>query len=1245
MTGTLPTAEEVFGKPSAEDVFGPPPVSDFAKVSKALLDRLNESAQVFGDLTRGATGKMIDAAAAGFGSEPLGLSDQHVKDFQDLGLLTDPAKGRGGPIRVLSEAIVRPVAAGVDAVMRAANAGVAGASSLFGSAVEKVSGDETAGKQAQREMQNFLNWKMLAEGGNLTRLEPGPGGTVEKIVGSLPAAEDFGVASKVLTGESGVGEAAVKRVYNDRGILPAEVAADAAKDVTIAEDLAIGRVPEVYGGELAPEPPKPSTALEPVAAGGGSGEPPKPPARTNADFIAGGREPVPFDEAQKNILDTISIGDHSPKEPVTFEKLYTAFVDDLNPFAVARDQKMAELGINELPISEDFYKLARLTRGISGKVDHFLQFAPYDFNTYANNGRSLKDILAPFADDLNGLRAYVKSKRGIELEARGLESGIDIPSAYSVIDGPKAAEYEQVHRALVGYQNKVSLYLRDAGVLSKEAYKAMVEANKDYVPYNRYFGPEFSAGGGTGAGLKSRNPIHAIKGSELATIDPIESIIKNTYTAIALAEKNAVSLKLIDLLKRTKELPKEPLALPAPANITRVDRSPIDVAYHAIDEKSMPQGEAAPLVEKVDNAKKDFIDAEFTKIFEAHGIESADLADVFATANRAPQTNVIHAFRDGKKETYRTSDNELFNAWKGLDRQTSDYLNSVLSMPSRWLRTGATMTPEFLIGNVIRDFQQAFLTTKGGIFSPLDTLKGAAEVVRKGEDYQNWLKGGGANAALVSMDRRYLQANIADLEAETGIMSRVRNAASMPIDKVRLFAELVENSTRLGEFKKVAGDPLNDTATGKQTIQAGALASREATLDFAKIGAQMRALNAIDTFLSANLNGIDKLVRTAAENPLRFTVLTASSVLVPSLLTWWANHDDQRYKDLHDWERDLNWIIITKDHVARIRKPPIVGLLGSFLERSLTAYFDENPKAYANFEKSMIASLGVPFIPTLAMPMFEQWANSSFLSGNSLVSKTLEKQLPEYRYNQYTTETAKAIGSILGAFPGMRDRSTDPDQTLVNGVARALTTPVLVENYIRAWTGGVGTYALQITDAALRKAGVLPDPPKPADTLADLPVIKAFMIRYPSANSKVISDFYEHNDKNAQVMATWQAQLKAGDLDAANKIESERGIRVQLDGVVKALGQMAVLARNIYKDPNQTPSDKRQQLDTLYMNMIEISRNGGKILDGLDKKREDDAKLHADIAKAHSPGGVYAPAPQKPALNTAIGNGPQVPIR
>jgi len=408
---------------------------------------------------------------------------------------------------------------------------------------------------------------------------------------------------------------------------------------------------------------------------------------------------------------------------------------------------------------------------------------------------------------------------------------------------------------------------------------------------------------------------------------------------------------------------------------------------------------------------------------------------------------------------------------------------------------------------------------------------------------------------------------------------------------MRVVSELAENATRLGEFKKLRGET-------KESIQSAAYASREVTLDFARIGASMRAYNMITAFGNAQIQGLDRIGRQFKTAPTETMLKVAGSITVPSILLWWANKDDPRVKELPQWQRDLFWIVATKDHLYRIPKPFELGVVfGSGVERILDATIGKNPDAFDKLGKSIMDVILPNYMPTVAQPLLEQFANRSTFADRTLIPADMEKHLPEYQYTPYTTETAKALGKIVSAFPGMRSTAVGPGAPF-GPIARAVTSPILLENYLRSWTGGMGTYALQAADLGLRKAGVLPDPVKPTATLADIPFIKAFVVRYPSATAQSIQDFMDAHETNKRYFDTWSDKAKEGDAEAMERIQKAGGpmMFVRLDAIKETLGEHSKLVRDIYKNPTMKAEEKRQLIDSLYFNMIEIGKAGNQMV-------------------------------------------------
>lgn len=995
--------------------------------------------------------------------------------------------------------------------------------------------------------------------------------TQKALDGQLPNAQDFVdaammigalktvpfVAGKVQDGIDLVKEHSpaiaqnLRDIYAKTGVPPEQVVKDAQQDPTIQQDLISkpNEVPDAY---------KPF--IDPVFAEKAA-EPPKAPETP---------EPGSLEAAKQSLLTNIEVGGKDAPPDRSWDGFYTKVLDDMHPLQKYVEELSGENAGRE---GTNPYILARLTRGSYGKADQFLTESPFKFDNYKNVGKSLESIIEPWRDNLDDLRSFAVAKRVQELEARGINSGFDLEAANKVVDeagGNMRPELERAVKELNDYQNHLTDYLHDSGVLSDEAYTAMREANKNYVPFYRVFDNyERTTSGGAGKGIQTKDPIKAIKGSDRAVIDPIESIIKNTYTYIALADRNEVGQSLVKLASNAGKLGK-------------------------MDEGAM--------MEKVNTPIKGITvqDKEMTKFLQDQGIKEVpeDLLTVFRAARQPLADDEIAVFNDGKREVYRLPP-EVAAVFKAADKESANWLFRIITAPTKMFRAGVTLSPDFFPRNIIRDQFDALINSRSGFVPLLDTVRGAASMIKHDDAFQNWLKSGGANATMVSLDRDYIQNNVMKLNAETGFADKAWNVVKSPFDALRIVSELAENATRLGEFKKVAGE--NPT---KEDIQNAGFQSREVTLDFARIGSKTQSLNMMVAFWNAQVQGIDRIGRRFAEDPLGTAAKVGAGITLPSMLLWWANHDDPRYKDIPDWQKDMFWIVMTKDHIYRIPKPHEAGVLfGSGVERFMDWVAGNDPKAVEHYTSDVLQSFAPGYVPTVAQPVIEQFANKSLFTGGKIVPSSTEGLLPEVQYQPYTTELAKALGKIVGTLPTFNKPGT-------------VASPSIMENYIRQWSGGLGMYAVQLADAGLRKAGVLPDPVMPVATLADIPFIKAFVVRYPSAGAQPIQDFYDRFESKMQVLNTMKYLTKSGDVTASIKLANMNpdAIGGQLTGIKNALANQQKFIQLVYKNPmtDKDPAtltaaerqnigeQKRQLIESAYYQMINTARMGNTIMRQLD---------------------------------------------
>lgn len=907
----------------------------------------------------------------------------------------------------------------------------------------------------------------------------------------------------------------------------------------------------------------------------------------------GGAEPVAPAKPEKvetaldKVKERISFEEKQPRKTVRekLDSLYADWFREQHPL----QQAVAEMANGaEIPITQNAAKLMQLEPGVIARAGHFLEYSPLEFETFKRVGRPLKDILDPAKSEMDNLAAYLVARRTIELGPGKKKTVTDehgnvediTPSSRTGVDMDVArkavaegqAKFEAISQELVEFQGHVLAYLRDAGVISPESFDLMRAAGKDYVPLNRSFAEDAVPIATRGAGKKARNPIFRFRGEDRPIVDPIESILKNTYTFIQIAERNNIGLQLVRQAEATGRTD-------VAKKVTEAAR-PITVGKAEIKSAIKKWEAGSNLSAKESQALESFAETEFA-IFRKNGL--------------TPKENQIAVFDQGVKTIWEI-DPEVYRSFTTAGPESNNIVFRAASGMARLTRAGSIFSPEFVGRNPLRDQFTAYIISENKLRIMVDFMNGIGSVVRKDKAYQDWLMSGGPQAALVSLDRQYLQKNVRDL-MQDGMVSTARNVVKNPIEMMKILSELSESGTRVGEFKRA----MKGKTRTKENFLKGGLDSRNVTLDFSQMGTQARALNQIIPFFAASLNGTDRMVRAFKDTPLRTTSRVAASITVPSILLYLHNREQDWYKDMNDWEKDFFWPIKpTNDPdgiIYRVPKPFELGVLfGTGAERIVEGILSQDPKAFDGFMESVMNSSTPSLVPAIATPVIETFANRKIFFDTPVIPGYLEGQLPEYQYKTYTTELTKALGGTIAGLPGMK-----------NSIS---ASPLVIENFVSAWTGGVGRHVLNAVDFALRKAGALPDPVLPASTLADIPFVKAFIVRHPSMGTQPIQDFFEQYNENETVIRTIRRLAKEGDVEAAQRemdIAGPSG-QVPLNGIRDTISGLSSLIRLISSDQFEgTREEKRQLVDNYYIMANQIAKQGLEQLEVLEKLESQEA--------------------------------------
>jgi hypothetical protein len=974
----------------------------------------------------------------------------------------------------------------------------------------------------------------------------GEAATLERAGYPLPAQEMGGLSIEM----GGMGARLSKLPVSGRtsGFEAKTAAAPAAAEPAV--DITIRPTPEVQ--RAAPPPP---AGFEPVVADNGvfraADTPPPPPGYEPVPASLSGAAAVerapgnaPLPPTYQQAISTVRsrIGE-APKEGVLPKDLVAEVVDDLNP--VARAERAAGANQAALDPTTSPYQALRLTRGSGGKVEQFLRNGTFEFDTLKNRGGSFVDAVKPVKNRKDELKAYLLANRDLELEGRGIPTGVDSNASQVVVKGaPK--EIKAAADKLYKYQEDVLDYAHSAGLLTDASLAEMKALNSAYIPFYRVM-DEGATAPYTSKGFQTGRPTSAIKGSERQIVDPLESVIRNTQAFIQKAEHNR-ALKVLEDFSNAH--PQAGILKPVKAPVRPIEIQPGEIAK-IVDDLNLPPGAAKLL--------------------------GNETATIFRRSDKELPPNVIQIFDNGKAKLYEV-DPEIARAVKGMDNVDMGNFLRILGAPSRTLRAGVVLDPTYMARNFIRDQFSAGIQSQNNYYPVWDFAKGLGARVKGGEVYQNWLKAGGAQSALMSLDRSSAAVKLASKYGKDPTLGdRVKNVVLAPLDVLRVMSQVVDEATRLGEFKQATKG-----ATDAKTLQKGAFASREITTDFSKHGREptIRALSQISEFMNAQIQGTAREAQAVKRMPGKTAAVTAAAITLPSVYLWLQNHDDPRYKNAERWRKDAYWMIMPADPKKDpwvIPKPWVFGMLGgSLVERTLDDFVDKKPEAYKDFATNLGKTMLPNYIPTVAKPFIEQFSNKSLFTDRPIEPERLKNVPKSERFTEQTPEILKKAGKL-----------TD-------------SSPLMLQNYIRAWGGTLGQNAVLAADTGYKALGLTDKAPAPTKGLADIPVIRAFVSRYPSANAQPIQDFYEKNKAIEEKVNARKQAMRRGDdataTDYAAQVDARtQGIKKQLD-----FGHREV--RRVLNDREMTPNDKRETIRQTYLKMIDDAQRGLQII------REDQAK-------------------------------------
>lgn len=700
--------------------------------------------------------------------------------------------------------------------------------------------------------------------------------------------------------------------------------------------------------------------------------------------------------------------------------------------------------------------------------------------------------------------------------------------------GDHYPSFARVAVKYAAFNKKVLDFAQESGIINAET-RPLWE-NADYVPFyrvqdERMVGP-FSGGHGI---ANQKSPIRRLKGGEQNLGDLINNIMTNLTKLVDSSMKNHAALQTIDALRGSGIVSKKPMThsqelIP----LQQIKKLLID---RGMNPNTIPQSA---------------LDG-FQKMFAIQ-----------------PPTGpgVISVLRDGKKEFYYTDDELLFRAMTAITKKAWGPWMNMFRAPKRLLTTLVTLDPGFMAANWIRDSVSAFVLGRDTFIPIAAGIKGFGQALVKDEAMRTMMSAGAAfeNGYINQYDPKATHRMIKNAMKKKGFARTVLNSPFKLLEAWKALGSATENANRIAVYNAAI-------RAGKGKAQA-AFEAKD-LMDFSMGGDYPVVQFLIQTvpFLGARMQGLHRLGRGFVENPLAFS-MKGALVGAAGLALWFAFKDDERYKELEEWDKDTYHHWWTGDQHYRLPKGFEVGAIFNTVPERIFEYMyskenDAGKLLLNRFGFMLSQTFNANPIPQTFRPMVEWGFNYNFFTGRSITSPYEEDRMApeEYRYT-----TSPTMVELARSMPGGLDT--------VDGKIRS---PLHLENLYRGYTGTLGRYFLMAADELVRQQWDYPNPP--SFRTGDYPVSGRFARGDEPRRTKYEEETYRLIRKVSEIQGSLRFLENTEQEQRFEDIQEnwEPYIRVakDLEDIRQDVSDINRSIMHEYLDEEKDPLDKRKAIDEL----------------------------------------------------------------
>lgn len=513
-------------------------------------------------------------------------------------------------------------------------------------------------------------------------------------------------------------------------------------------------------------------------------------------------------------------------------------------------------------------------------------------------------------------------------------------------------------------------------------------------------------------------------------------ISKQAYGSIVAKNKHWIPFQVLDYLPDSAFVD----SLPKGGEIFSVGKQGIIRGLEGTEKIIRDPFEA--IIDKLSNAvnlaKRNDVARKLINIREVLP-EAKELIQPLAKDARVPKGwGSISVFVDGKNTKWVVPE-ELSWAMHQMNEVEAGMLGNFVKFTSGAFRKGATtLYIPFSLSNAVRDAQMAVMTSKYG-FNPADWVSGFAQGLKGAFGWDSKLleefsRNGGGFGGFIQGAREI--SGVKKQLFEPAWWKRTK-AVVNPFNLISNFAEAIELAPRLGVYKHA----LKEGATGFEA----AFEARNATIDFAKAGQEMRIINMWVPFVNARWQAMLNTARVFKESPVKASAKAGALIVAPGVTTYFWNslNFPDLYEDVPRWIKDTYFPIIVgeeKDEQGnRVPKMVLIpkGDVGQIfynpIEYALDYVRKGEPSNFSKLALEWMSQLApIPFtrdgelsvtqflsgaMPPILRTPIELATNQSFFTGGPIVPRRLEQVSPSEQYDEKTPQAAVVVGRALGVSP------------------------------------------------------------------------------------------------------------------------------------------------------------------------------------------------------------------------------------